>query len=285
MVVDMRSSGLAAAVVFSILSFQFPISARAQTTQPQSRPLPQTDAGHDISKVDPAPPGSVIAVPLPEKERRRLKKYDIPELVGARQALGSQTVDGELPRPLIDYFVTNAGIDQRISIFDRGLVVVGMTGTGGSMLKKVLLPPDALAMYQKAASPALLSAVDRNKVSPPTNGRRSLLRMYRQDRSFVELTFDPAGAIPKVLGDQIRPLEDLLRALSEDRTVTNSVAGYEPKVGDELVGDDRKTWRVERIIQDAGIVQLHCVGQPTIIYVAKKDLYNYFIGKPASSPQ
>jgi hypothetical protein len=284
MVADMRSAGLAAAVVGSILGF-LPIPAGAQSTQSQSPPPPQTDTGHDISMVDPAPPGGVIAVPLPEKQRRQLKKYDIPELVGARQALGSQAVNGVLPRPLIDYFVTDAGLDQRISIFEGGLVVVGMTGTGGSMLKKVLLPPDALAMYQKAASPALLSAVDPGRVSPPTKGRRSLLRMYRQDRSFVELTFDPAGAIPKVLGDQIRPLEDLLRALSEDRTVSNSVAGYEPKVGDELVGDDRKTWRVARIIQDAGIVELHCVGQPTIIYVAKKDLYNYFIGKPASSPR
>ncbi len=282
MVSDMWSARLTAAILFSIFNFQFSISAQQAAPQTSTQTPPQTDTGHDISEVDAAPLGGIIAVPLPEKEQRRLKKYDIPELVGARQALGSQTINGELPRPLIDYVVTDAGIDQRISVFEGGLVVVSMKGAGGSMLKKVLLPADALATYQKAASPALLAAVDRDKVSPPENGRKSLLRLYRRDRSFVELAFDPAGAIPKTLGDQIRPLEDLLRALSEDRTVTNSVAGYEPKVGDELVGDDRKIWRVERIIQDAGIVQLHCVGQPTVIYVAKKDLYNYFIGKPAT---
>ncbi len=282
----MRSAGTIAAILLSLLAFQLSVPARAQQAPPPQQPSstpPQTDTGHDISQVDTAPLGGAIAVPLPEKQRRRLKKYDIPELVGARQALGSQTINGELPRPLIDYLVSDAGVDQRLSIFEGGLVVMSMSGAGASMFKKMILPADALALYRKSASPALLMTVEHSRVSPPRKGRRSLLRLYRQDRSFVELTFDPAGAIPKTLGDQIGPLEDLLRALSEDRTVTNSVAGYEPKVGDELVGDDRKTWRVERIIQDAGIVELHCVGQPTIIYVAKKDLYNYFIGKPATS--
>jgi hypothetical protein len=277
MVADMRSAGITAAILLSIFNSQ---SLSAQQTPPPQT-APQTDTGHDISQVETAPLGGAIAVPLPQKEQRRLKKYDIPELVGARQALGSQTIKGELPRPLMDYVVTDDGVDQRLSIFERGLVVVSMKGAGGSMFKKVLLPADALATYQKAVSPAILETVDARTVSPPESGRRSVLRLYRPDRSFVELEFDPSGGIPKPLGDEIRPLEDLLRALSEDRTVSNSVAGYEPKVGDELVGDDRKIWRVERIIQDVGIVQLRCVGQPTVIYIAKKDLYNYFIGKPA----
>ncbi|HYM60454.1 MAG TPA: hypothetical protein VEZ11_06130 [Thermoanaerobaculia bacterium] len=275
----MRSAGALAAVLFSIFVLQFSISAPAQQTSTQPAP-PATDTSHGIDQVDAAPLGGVIAVPLQEKQRKQMKKYDLPELVGARQALGSQLVDGELPRPLIDYEVTDSNVEQRLSIFEHGLTVIAMNGTGGSMLKKVILPADALDTYQKAVSPTRLSAVEHGRISPPQKGRRALLRVYLRDRSYVEVAFDPAGAIPKNLGDQVRPLEDLLRALSEDRTVTNSVAGYEPKVGDELVGDDRKTWRVERVIQDAGIVELHCVGQPTVIYVAKKDLYNYFIGKP-----
>jgi len=39
------------------------------------------------------------------------------------------------------------------------------------------------------------------------------------------------------------PLQDLLRAISEDRGVTSTLPNYDPKVGDELVADDRKTWR------------------------------------------
>src|SRR6185503_15189728 len=70
---------------------------------------------HDISGVDPAPLGGAIAVPVPEKQRRKLKKYEIPELAGARQAIGPQLVDGRLPNPLIDYHVRDAVLDQRIS--------------------------------------------------------------------------------------------------------------------------------------------------------------------------
>ena len=249
---------------FSILNSQFSIPAAAEQ--------------HDITKVDPAPPGAVIATPMPEKQSRRMKKYQIPELVGAKQALGSQLVDGRLPRPVLDYVVVDQNVEQRLSIFEKGLVVVRMSGAGGStMLKRVILPDDALKSYLRSASPERLAAIRAQDVTAPGVRRRSLFRVYRDDGGHVELAFDPVGVIPKTLGDQIRPIEDLFRALSEDRAVTNTIADYVPAVGDELVSDDRKTWRVERVMRD--LVELHCVGQPTIVYVDRKDLYNYFVGK------
>ena len=264
-----RHARILIVAAFSIFNFQFSIS-------------PLSAEEHDISKVDPAPPGTVIATPLPEKQRRQMKKYDIPELVGARQALGSQLVDGHLPRPIVDYVVIDHNVEQRISIFERGLVVVRLTGTAGaSMLKRVILPDDTLKSYMKAASPDLLKQVRSKDVSAPDTGRRSLIRLYRASGEHVELAFDPIGVIPKALADQVHPLEDLLRAISLDRAVTNTVADYQPKVGDELVSDDRKTWRIERVFNN--LVELHCVGQPSIIYVDKHDLYNYFVGKPVAS--
>ena len=258
---------MVAAVFFSIFNFQFSIST-ASAEQ------------HDITKVDPAPPGTVIATPLNEKERRRLKKYDIPELVGARQALGSQLIDGRLPRPIVDYDIINHNVAQRLSIFEGGLVVIRMSGAGdATMRKRVILPNDALASYLKAANAGKLAKISAQDVTAPSERRRTRLRVYRDNGEHVELMFDPVGVIPKELADEIRPIEDLFRALSEDRTVTNTIADYDPHVGDELVGDDRKTWRVERVTKN--IVQLHCVDQPTIIYVDRKDLYNYFVGKRA----
>jgi len=259
------------AATFSILNSQFSIpSAHAEE--------------HDITKVDPAQPGAVIATPLPEKQRRQMKRLDIPELIGARQALGSQLIDGRLPKPLIDYVVVDHNVEQRLSVFERGLIVVRMTGAGGtSMLKRVILPDDALKSYTSMASPDALAKVQKKDVTAPDTRRRSLLRVYRPNGEYVELDFDPIGVIPKRLSDQIHPLEDLLRAVSLDRAVTNTVADYQPKVGDELVSDDRKTWRVERVIRD--VVELHCIGQPTIVYIDKKDLYNYFVGKPVTSEQ
>jgi hypothetical protein len=255
--------------LFSIFNFQFSIPRAAAEE-------------HDITKVDPAAPGTVIATPMPEKQRRQMKKYQIPELSGARQALGSQLVDGRLPHPILDYVTVNQNVEQRISIFEKGLVVVRLNGAGGAtMLKRVIIPDDALKSYMKSASPEKLASVHKKDVTAPSERRRSLFRLYGDAGNPVELAFDPVGVVPKTLADELRPIEDLLRAISEDRSVTNTIADYQPKVGDELVSDDRKTWRVDRVMGD--VIELHCVGQPTIVYVSKHDLYNYFVGKRVAS--
>lgn len=238
-------------------------------------------AGHDITKVDAVSPSSAIAVPLPEAQRRRLKRYEIPELAGSKQALGSQLIDGQLPAPLLDYAVHEGSIDQRVSFFAGDLVVVRMTGAGGAIHKKLILPHDATVAYLKAASAAALRGVRLQDLSAPNDTRSARLRIYEADGTHVERVFDPRRSLPKELATQIAPLADLLRAISEDRTVTSTVAGYEPKVGDELVGDDQKTYRVVRVVEESGIVELRCLGQPTSIWVAKKDLYNYFVGARA----
>jgi hypothetical protein len=225
--------------------------------------------------VDPAPIGGAISVPLQPAQQRRMKKYELPELVGSRQAIGSQLIDGRLPHPLVDYLVHNAKVEQRLSLFEGGLVVINMTGAGGTIRKKVLIPDDALQAYLK---PLHTRALLTLRLKTPDESHRATLRIYDDAGTPMTLAYDPIGTLPKTLNDGIAPIEDLLRAISEDRTVTSTVAGYEPKVGDQLVGDDRKTYRVERILDAGNIVELHCTSQPTILYVAKKDLYNYFIG-------
>ena len=240
-------------------------------------PPPADPPGHDISGVDTAPLGGAISVPLPEQEAKRLKHYDIPELVGAKQAIGPQLIDGRLPRPQLDYSVHNGKIVQRVSIFEGGLVVLNMRGAGGMIRKKLILPPEAVKSYLKPGDSRSLRELRQTDLPMAATDRFATVRVYDFTGARREWVFDPASALPKPLNDVAMPLADLLRAMSEDRTVTSSVANYDPKVGDELIGDDRKTYRVERMTKE-GIVELHCVGQPTIIYVDKKDLYNYFIG-------
>jgi hypothetical protein len=233
---------------------------------------------HDISKVDPAPPNSAIATPMPEAQRRQLKKYEIPELAGATQALGSQLIDGRLPKPLVDFIVHEDSLTQRVSLFEGGLVVVNMTG-GVTLRKKVIIPADALRSYVDAVSPDKLRAVDQRELIRPDEKRYARVRAYAGDGTFVERQFHPSYILPQTLGSQIMPLRDLLRTMSEDRTVTSSVAGYEPKPGDELVADDQKTYRVVRVVEGPNVVvELECLDAPATIYVAKKDLHQYFIG-------
>jgi len=238
----------------------------------------QALAQHDISKVDPAPPDSAIATPLPEARKRMLKKYDIPDLAGAEQALGSQLIDGRLPRPLLDFLTREGAVEQRVSIFEGGLVVVNMTGAS-TIFKRVLIPPDALQAYTKATSAAKLRTVDASALALPEITRRAQLRVYEDGGTYVERVFHPGRVLPKPLGDAVIPLRDLLRAISEDREVTTSMAGYEPQPGDELVADDHNVYRVMRVVDL--VVELRCLTAPTTMYVAKKDLHQYFIGKHA----
>jgi hypothetical protein len=235
-------------------------------------------AQHDISKVDPAPESSAIATPMPAMRQRQMKRYEIPELTGAVQALGSQLIDGRLPKPLVDFLITEGTLTQRISLFEGGLAVMRMTG-GVTLQKKVLLPKDALDGYLAAISPARLRAIDGRQLATPERDRLAQVRVYEPDGTYVERRYHPAHMLPMTLGVQINPLRDLLRAMSEDRGVTSTVAGYEPKPGDELVADDHKTYRVMRIVEGANVVELKCLDAPTTIYVAKKDLNLYFIGK------
>ncbi len=232
------------------------------------------NAQHDITKVEPAPPDAAIATPGP---RKPMKKYDVPDLAGAIQAIGSQLIDGRLPKPLIDYVAVSDDVHQRISIFEGGLVVVNMTGAS-SIRKKVIIPADALEAYMKAASIEVLGKIDQKSLAAPKPTRRAQLRVYDKEGAFVERVFDPGHVLPKTLHRPISPLRDLLRAISEDRDVTSSVAGYEPKPGDELVADDQKIYRVIRVAEPNGVVELKCLSAPTTVYIAKKDLHQYFVG-------
>ena len=237
-------------------------------------------AQHDISQVEPVAPDAAIATPVPLKQQRKMKKYEMPELGGAKQALGPQLIDGRLPKPAIDFVIVDERIEQRISIFEGGLVIVKMSGAA-SMRKKVVIPTDALAGYIRAVSADALRAIDASSLTAPEPRRRALLRVYEPDGTYVERVFHPDRVPPQSLNDQVAPMRDLLRAISEDRGVTTSIAGYVPKIGDELVADDHKVYRVQRIVDGAGVVELKCLDAPTTIYVVKKDLHLYFIGTKA----
>jgi hypothetical protein len=232
-------------------------------------------AQHDITQVETAPESGVISTPIPTS--RGYRKYDIPDLAGAKQAIGTQLLDGRLRKPMLDFITAEGKVEQRISVFEGGLVVVNMSG-GGNIRKKLLIPDDALRSYVRSASAEGLRSIRPDSLAAPESDRRSLLRVYDADGTFVERAFNPSKVLPKTLSDQIEPLRDLLRAISEDRTVTSSVAGYEPKAGDELVADDQKVYRVVRVVDGAGVVELKCLDAPTTIFVTKSDLHLYFVG-------
>lgn len=222
-------------------------------------------------------PGSAISTPLSVDRQLDLSRYEIPELAGAEVARGSFLVNGRLPNPVADYSATVGEITQRISIFDNGIVAVNMRGAGGTIRKKIMLPPDALNNYRNALSAEALIDEPRPPAGP--NRDKALLRIYRQDGSYAERVFNPTLIQSATLGKPLAILNDLLRALSEDREASNTLTGYRPKVGDQLISDDEQTYRVVRVLQDGDFVELMSTRNPMTLYVATKDLHQYFIGK------
>jgi hypothetical protein len=153
-----------------------------------------------------------------------------------------------------------------------------MTGAA-TIRKKVIIPPDALKAYAGVINADAIRKIGIGDLAPPDASRSARLRVYDADGIAVERVYNPIGILPKALADKVLPLQDLLRAISEDRTVTTSIAGYEPQVGDELVADDQRVFRVTRVTEPGGVVELKCIDDPTSMYVARKDLSQFFVGK------
>ena len=107
---------------------------------------------------------------------------------------------------------------------------------------------------------------------------RATIRIYGAAGAHVERSFNATSLLPHELEQYRTVLQDLFRALAGDRDVTNTVTGYRPKVGDKLVTDDQKTFRVTRVVQDGKYVELVSLSDPTRMFIASEDLHNHFIG-------
>lgn len=240
-------------------------------------------APRDISSVDVAPPGTAIAV-MPDDPRVDPSKLEIPELAGAMQALGSQLIDGRLPRPLIDYWTRSEAVTERLTLFEGGLLAVRLSVPGGEIRKKVILPPDAVQAYRAELSPPSLRRMPTFDLSRDSVWT-GLIRVYDPAGTPVERRFDSTVVLPRELEQFRVVMQDLLRAVCQDREVTNTVAGYTPKVGDRLVSDDQRVFEVTSFIGGGQFVELRCISDPTRMYVAVKELHTRFVGSQRTIPR
>jgi hypothetical protein len=261
----LREHGWLLAATFS---FALAVPLHAQTESPSEEPT------HDISMVDPAPLNGTLAIPIPEEEDS--KHYEIPELAGCLPALGTQLVNGQLPHPLMDYFVRTPAVRQRITIFESGLVSIHLSGAGGVIRKKVILPPDALDNIRKRFSAAGLASVQYDLEKETSNV--AVLRIYAQDGSPVERRFDPSFTLPMEMEEARRVMEDLISAMAEDRQVTSSLSNYAPHVGDRLVGEDHKAYRVSAVLREGAMVELTSLSEPVKKYYQTRDIHKFFVG-------
>lgn len=231
--------------------------------------------------------GEAISVPRPELSRRKRRRYETPELPGTSVVTGSHLVDGSLPWPLIDYYSRAGNIVQRVSIFSNGVVSITLDGAGANVRKRVRIPMGAVENYAAAISRADLERVPVGSLRVPDAANVSFIRISN-GADHVERRYHTHSIIPGELQRQRGILEDLLRVLAEDREVSSPLANYEPKMGDRLISDDAKTYEVTKLSEspESGlIVELTCTREPVKMYVAAKDLYNYFVATKARAPE
>ncbi len=238
--------------------------------------LAQSEPNPPSTLPDNVPIGGAIAVPVPDSSEVDVTRFEVPELVGARQAIGSQLVDGKLPEPFIDFVSVTGAMEERISIFQNGLAVLHLKGAGATIRKRMILPDDAMKSYHQNFSAATLDALPPELPGSPTRTDYASIRITNDGKA-VERRFGTRVILPLRLDRMRAVLQDLIRAMAIDREVTNPITGYVPSLGDRLISDDQKLYRVTRILDQGKVVELTCVHEPTKVYFSVKDLYTHFI--------
>lgn len=222
-----------------------------------------------------------IAIPIDLREVD-LKKYDVVELAGASAPTDLLDEDGNLPRSIVDYSSRMGEVSDRMTLFDNGIISLELRSPAGRISKKLRVPEDAVAVYAeffKGDGLASFRPLDAGQAHD-----RVVLRLRTSDGTPVEKSFPATAVLPEEVERYRRVLQDMIRVLAEDREITNPISTYDPKVGEFLLTDDRKMWKITRLIDGGDVLELVATDDPLRRYVQKKDLYLYFIGSKPAAP-
>jgi hypothetical protein len=239
------------------------VSSPASGTAAQASPVP-TELG------------TAISIPTPDEHRLDKRNYNAAELNGAAPALGSQLIDGRLPRPVLDYGVKSSSSFQRITFFEGGLVVLHVDAGGARLRKRVRIPAGAVSAYLELLTPDQMQAIPSGDMGLAISDDHGYVRRYRDDRTPVEVAFSNSRDLPAEIQKLRTVLDDLIRILAEDREVTNPMIAYTPRLGDKLIGEDQKLYKVTGIRNEGSLLELTSTKDPVTIYVATKDVFTFF---------
>jgi hypothetical protein len=221
--------------------------------------------------------GVSISIPRPNEGDVDNSRYTSPELPDTTPAVGSQLVDGRLPRPRLDYAIVTPKALQRVSIFEKGLVVLHFRAGNATLRKRMILPQGALDEYLQMITPDEAARIARNEIL--INGLsadRGIIRLYRDDGSHEMIEFSNSRILPSTVQQLRSSLDDLIRVLAEDRGATNPMSGYTPRLGDKLISEDMKLFEITHIAQQDEIVEFTGLQEPVRLYVPMDDIPSYF---------
>jgi hypothetical protein len=234
-------------------------------------------AQFDEEYLPPAELGTAISIPKPPEDQVDETRYTSPELPDTRPAVGSQLVDGRLPRPRLDYAIITPKSLQRLSFFDRGLVVLHMKAGAANLRKRMILPEAAIEEYLRVMTPDDAARIAREeRLLTALSNDRGFIRVYREDGTHAQVEFSNSRILPATVQQFRSILDDLVRILAEDRGATNPLVDYSPRLGDKLISEDMKLWEVTAFAGDGSIVELTGLQQPVRIFVSKDEIPSYF---------
>jgi hypothetical protein len=231
----------------------------------------------DEEYISPPELGASISIPKPDEREIDASRYPSPELTDTRPAIGSQLVDGRLPRALLDYSIVTQKSLQRLTFFERGLVVLHMKAGDANLRKRMILPEHALEEYLRMLSPEDAARIAREEIMMTAlSDDRGVIRIYREDGSWAEVEFSNSRVLPAIVQQFRSVLDDLIRILAEDRGATNPLANYVPRLGDKLISEDMKLFEITAFAGKGEIIEFTGLQQPIRLYVAKDDIPSYF---------
>ncbi|MBI2213321.1 MAG: hypothetical protein HYU52_06715 [Acidobacteria bacterium] len=220
--------------------------------------------------------GTAISIPTPDEHKLDTRNYNTAELNGAAPAIGSQLIDGRLPRPLLDYGSASSGSLQRISFFEGGLVVVHVQAGGARLRKRVVFPAGAIDVYLEMLSPEQMKMLATSDMGLAISKDTGFIRRYLPEGTPVGIEFSNSRVLPAEVQRLRTVLDDLVRILAEDREVTNPMIVYKPRLGDKLIGEDQKLYKVTAIKNEGTLLELTSTKEPITIFVATKDVFTHF---------
>lgn len=229
-----------------------------------------------------ADPSSAISIPVPQLPDREMVHYQVVELAGASPATEDLLADGTPPAVLVDFTSRLERIWQRLTLYENAIIAVEVEGDGWRMAKKVRIPDQALDSYKAFF---VTDELERFRPWSPGDASRdqTVLRIASGGRD-VSRSWPSTAVIPEQIERLRLVLQDVVRALSEDREVTNPIVGYKASIGDVLIGDDQKSYKVVRILQQGALLELESASEPVRRFVAVKDLHLYFFTVRPATP-
>lgn len=202
-----------------------------------------------------------------------------PELSGAARVTGSLLdADGNLPSLYLEYITVADESSQRLAIYRNGLVTLTLERGGRTADKKILFPAEAVTEYETYFSAEMLSQIQQSRLhSSPTRARETV-RIYQEDGTRAERSFDSSLVLPGELERQRTMLRDLVQLIFEDRELSNPFHDYTPRKGDLLLDPSMRGWKVLRWFPANETLEVSDPNGSRKIYINLDQIDEMFVG-------